>query len=140
MTRNRDKGIAIINDLTRTDIVGMDRGVSCAESDLELFLRLSPLQQRGLMLYISGKNIREICRELEIAESTFYIWLGSELFEKCLKSWQKKIRIEADNKIRLLGFKALDHLENMLDNCQDEKNKIEILKLIINLVYGTGKK
>ncbi len=106
----------------------------------ENYGRLSPLQQRALTLLVSGHNINQIATECNIERSTIYRWLQLDIFTKTLKLWQQKLLIEADNKIRLLGFKALDELETMLDNCQDEKNKIEILKLIINLVYGTGKK
>lgn len=87
------------------------------------------------MLYISGKSIREICRILEIAESTFYLWLGSDLFVRCLTRWQIKIRIDADNKIKNVVNKALEKLDLILDNPDDfsDQHYLKAIELSLNL-------
>ena len=94
----------------------------------ENFEKLSAIQQKALTLAIQGTSNRDISRECNIDESTFYKWMQSDLFNQCFSNWKYRLFDEVDTKMKKLYSKAVDKLESILD--QEEIQNKELLKAI----------
>lgn len=75
---------------------------------------LTPLQQKGALLYLQGKSITDIADELGIDRSTFYLWKNSIKFRSYCNLLQDNIRTEIYFKFINIYENAIKAIDSML--------------------------
>lgn len=76
------------------------------------------------LVYDEKKTNKQICEELDIAESTFYGWFHMEIFATALQK-------ERDAKFKELSNKALKKLEKLLDS-EDARTSIRAVEMVLS--------
>lgn len=94
--------------------------------------KLSIKQQEAIKLIILGYSVEEIAKKLKVNHNTIYRWRKQDVYKNALSSKQDDIANNVYNKIKSLSIKSLKVLEQLLENADNENNKLKASMFILD--------
>ena len=85
---------------------------------------LSPIQEKTIILLLSGKSITDIAKELNVDRTTIYSWQEKETFQAYYSFLAKKIKIETEGNLFGMYHDAIQAVkDSLLSNNESIKLK-----------------
>lgn len=97
--------------------------------------KISVKQKEAIRLIVSGHSIEEISKKIKVNINTIYRWMKQEDFKNELTLKQDDISNCVFNKIKKLSTKALNVLDNLLEEAENENNKLKASMFIIDRMF-----
>ena len=84
---------------------------------------LSPIQEKTIILLLSGKSITDIAKELNVDRTTIYSWQEKETFHAYYSFLAKKIKIETEGNLFGMYQNAIQAVK---DSLQSDNESIKL--------------
>lgn len=76
---------------------------------------LSERQLRSLPYFCGGASIKQICKDVRIAKTTYYEWIKDPLFSKELEAYRKQSNAKAIELLQSLQMNAVQKIKELMD-------------------------
>ena len=89
------------------------------------------VKNQVIILLLSGMSVDAISRQLDVSDKTIHTWLKQSGFKKTLIESSEVINTVAMTRIVSLNKKAIDCLNDLLDDSSD-KVKLAAIKIVLD--------
>lgn len=100
----------------------------------EILKKLNDKQQEAIMLLLTGDNNKTVASKVGVDENTVYRWRNSEPFKSILLDLRLKCVEDIEIKLHSLGSKAINMLEYLLDNADNENNQLKAAVFVLDRI------
>lgn len=96
---------------------------------------LTPIQEKAVILLLSGKSITDVSNELDIDRGTIYQWQGKETFQAYYNNLAGKIQLETESQIYGLYEKAITAISESLQS-ENENIKLKTATWVLDKIQS----
>ncbi|HEV8718299.1 MAG TPA: phBC6A51 family helix-turn-helix protein [Candidatus Binatia bacterium] len=87
-------------------------------SELKSAVRLTARQEQAIQALLTGANVNEVARNLQVGRTTLYRWLNDAAFRTAYQAAQERSHTWTVNRLQSLTAKAIQVLERILDDAE----------------------
>jgi transposase-like protein len=87
-------------------------------SELKSAARLTARQEQAIQALLTGANVNEAARNIQVGRTTLYRWLNDAAFRTAYHTAQERSHIWSVNRLQSLTAKAIQVLERILDDAE----------------------
>jgi hypothetical protein len=87
-------------------------------SELKSAARLTARQEQAIQALLTGANVNEVARNVQVGRTKLYRWLNDAAFRTAYHAAQERSHTWTANRLQNLAAKAIQTLERILDDAE----------------------